>query len=451
MKNIFLMLFLVVCCYGDNLFSQTKDPKMQWPSYRGYLSCGVLDNTDLPEKWNGSTDENVLWKFKVPGLGLSSPVIWGDRLFITTSVSAKDNQGLKTGMFGNVTSVDDSSEHNWIIYCLDKNTGGMIWEKIACSGIPKVKRHPKSSHANSSVATDGKYVVAFFGSEGLYCYDMNGNLIWKKDFGILRSVFFTMESAEWEFASSPVIHDGVVIIQCDVLEDSFVAAFEASTGRELWKKERDEYPGWQTPNIYYDEGKCRVVVNGYRHRGGYDFATGEEIWRMSGGGDIPIPTPIVSGDLIYFNSAHGKESPIYAIQTNAQGDITLKEGETFNNYVRWSIPRGGSYLQTMLVYGDYLYNCGWNGMVTCYNATTGAEIWSHRAGSGNSYTASPVASDGKIYVIDDKGIVNVLTAGPEYILLAENPLGEESMVAPALTEDIIFFRTLNWLIAVSKK
>jgi outer membrane protein assembly factor BamB len=280
---------------------------------------------------------------------------------------------------------------------------------------------------------------------------MDGNLLWNKDFGILKSVFFTMESAEWEFASSPIIHDGAVIIQCDVLDNSFLAAFEASTGRELWKKERNEYPGWETPNIYYYGDKCRVVVNGYKHRGGYDFETGEEIWRMSGGGDIPIPTPIVSGDMIYFNSAHGNESPIYAIRADAAGDITLKEGDTTNNYVRWSNPRGGSYLQTMLVYGDYLYNCGWNGMVTCYDAKTGVKIWSHRAGSGNSYTASPVASDGKIYVIDDKGIVNILKAGPEYVLLAENPLGEESMVAPALTDGIIFFRTLNWLIAVSKK
>ncbi len=451
MKKLVLIILFLNYCWGYNIFSQNIDPKRQWPSYRGDYSSGILDNANLPERWNGTTSENVLWKFRIPGLGLSSPVIWGDRLFITTAVSDKDKQGLKTGLFGNVTSVDDSSKHDWIIYCLDKNTGGLIWERIACSGIPKVKRHPKSSHANSSVATDGKHVVAFFGSEGLYCYDMEGNLSWKKDFGLLKSVFFTMEEAEWEFASSPIIHDGVVIVQCDVLENSFVAAFDASTGKEIWKKERDEYPGWHTPNIYYDGDKCRVVVDGYKHRGGYDFATGEEIWRMSGGGDIPIPTPVVAGNLIYFNSAHGKESPIYAIKTNSTGDITLTPGETSNSFVKWSIPRGGSYLQTMLVYESYLYNCGWNGSVTCYNAETGDEIWTQRAGSGNSYTASPVASDGKIYVVDDNGLVNVLKAGPLYILLAENPLGEESMVAPAITDNIIFFRTLNWLFAISRK
>jgi len=348
-----------------------------------------------------------------------------------------------------VTSVEDDSEHEWIIYCLDKTSGEFLWEKTAFKGVPKIKRHPKSSHANSTIATDGEHVVAFFGSEGLYCYDMDGKLLWSKDFGVLRSVFFSMESAEWEFASSPIIHKGVVIVQCDILENSFVAAYEASTGNEIWKKERNEYPGWYTPNIYYDGDQCRVVVNGYLHRGAYDFKTGEQIWKMSGGGDIPIPTPIVSGDLIFFNSAHGKEAPIYAIHKSAKGDITLKEGELTNEFVKWSIPRGGSYMQTMLVYEDYLYNCGWNGSVTCYQAQTGEEIWSHKAGSGNSYTASPVASDGKLYVTDDEGMVYILEAGTEYKLLAGNPLRDICMSAPAITDHIIFFRTLNYVIAIS--
>lgn len=445
-RYIALFLFflpVVGCC------SQDINPERQWPSYRGYYSSGVLDNANLPDTWDVGKNENVLWKFFIPGLGLSSPVIWGDRLFVTTAVSEKDNRGFKIGLYGNVTSVDDDSEHEWIIYCLDKTSGELLWQRTAYKGVPEIKRHPKSSHANSTVATDGKHVVAFFGSEGLYCYDMEGQLLWSKDFGVLKSVFFIMESAEWEFASSPIIHEGVVIIQCDVLENSFVAAYDASTGKELWKKQRNEYPGWYTPNIYYDDDRCRVVVNGYLHRGAYDFKTGEEIWRMSGGGDIPIPTPVVSGDLIYFNSAHGKEAPIYAIHTSAKGDITLKEGESANEFVKWSIPRGGSYLQTMLVYRDYLYNCGWNGSVTCYQAQTGEEVWSDKAGSGNSYTASPVASDGKLYITDDEGMVYVLEAGKEYKLLAENPLGDICMVAPAITDQIIFFRTLNYVIAIS--
>jgi len=241
----------------------------------------------------------------------------------------------------------------------------------------------------------------------------------------------------------------VVIVQCDVMENSFVAAYDVTSGDEIWRKERNEYPGWCTPNIYYDGDKPKVVLNGYLHRGGYDFHTGEEIWKMSGGGDIPIPTPILHEDLIFFNSAHGRESPIFAIHTSARGDLTLEEGMTSNEYVRWSIPRGGSYMQTMLVYDDLLYNTKWNGSVACFRSDTGEEVWRHKAGSGNSYIASPVASDGKIYVIDDQGMVYILRAGSKYDLLAQNDLGGICMATPAISESIIFFRTIDYVIAVT--
>lgn len=450
-KSIILLIAiaLVFLSYQSRLVE--PEPERQWSSYRGYYSNGVLDNANLPDNWNVKTNENILWKYKVPGLGLSSPVIWGEKLFITTAVSESDDEGFKTGMYGSIGSVDDESVHKWMIYCFDKNTGSVLWEKMAYQGVPEQKRHPKSSHANSTMATDGNYVVAFFGSEGLYCYDMDGNLQWEKDFGLLRSVFFVAEDAEWEFASSPIIHDGFVLIQCDVMENSFVASYDVVSGKEIWKIPRDEYPGWCTPNIYYDGDKCRVVLNGYKHRGAYDFKTGEEVWKMSGGGDIQVPTPIVQDDMVYFNSAHGAQSPIYAIHVSAEGDLTLGEGETANEYIRWSIPRGGAYMQTMLLYGDHLYNARWNGSVSCYHPGTGEEIWKHKAGSGNSYIASPVASDGKIYITDDQGVVYILKAGPAYELLAQNNLGEICMATPALTDDIIFFRTINHLIAVSGK
>jgi outer membrane protein assembly factor BamB len=234
------------------------------------------------------------------------------------------------------------------------------------------------------------------------------------------------------------------------MENSFVAAYDVASGQEIWRKVRDEYPGWCTPNIYYDGDLCRVVLNGYKHRGAYDFNTGEEIWRMSGGGDIQVPTPIVHDDLIYFNSAHGRQSPIYAIHVSAKGDLTLDEGETTNEYVRWSIPRGGAYMQTMLVLGGYLYNARWNGSVSCFNAITGEEIWRHKAGSGNSYVSSPVGADGKIFITDDQGMVYILRAGRSYELLAQNDLGEICMATPAITDGIIFFRTVNHVIAVSE-
>jgi outer membrane protein assembly factor BamB len=450
MKSILTTAFIAIMAIIQ-MHSQDRgpDPELQWSSYRGYYAGGVLDNANLPDSWNVETGENILWKYRVPGLGLSSPVIWGDKLFVTTAISSADTEGYKTGMYGSIGSVEDESEHEWRIICLDKNSGNLLWEETAYRGVPKQKRHPKSSHANSTMATDGNFVVAFFGSEGLYCYDMMGELQWKKDFGLLRSVFFAVENAEWEFASSPIIHEGVVIIQCDVMENSFVAAYDVESGEEIWKKERNEYPGWCTPNIYTDGDNTRVALNGYLHRGAYDFKTGQEVWKMSGGGDIQVPTPILYKDLILFNSAHGKQSPIYAIHASAKGDLTLGEDETTNKYIPWSIPRGGSYMHTMLVYGDLLYNVKWNGSVMCLNPETGEEIWTNKAGSGNSYIASPVASDGKIYVIDDQGMVYILRAGSSYELLAQNDLGEICMVSPSISGNSIFFRTVNQLIAVS--
>ncbi len=447
-RPIILLILLILA--AASVRGQVNHQR-QWPGYRGYMASGVLDNAGLPESFDLRKNMNIRWKTPIPGLGISSPVIWGDKLFITTAVSESDREGFKPGIYGDVAPVEDASVHEWKLFCIDKNTGKIIWERTSYKGVPKVKRHPKSTHANSTVATDGNYVVAFFGSEGLYCYDMNGKLQWQKDFGVLKSVFFSMEKAEWEFASSPVIHQGSVIIQCDVLENSFVAAYDVRTGKELWKKERDEYPGWCTPNIYTHGGRTCVALNGYKHRGGYDFLTGEEKWRMSGGGDIQIPTPIVGDGLVYFNSAHGRSSPIMAVRTGATGDITLREDETTNAGVAWYIPRGGSYMHTLLLYRNRLYNVNWNGMVNCLDPLTGKEIYNGKLGNTKSFVASPVASDGRIYIVDEEGTVYIIRDGDRFEILAEIPLNEICMTAPAITDGMIFFRTQNQLIAVGKK
>ena len=420
----------------------------QWSGFRGYMSSGVLDKANLPESFDFNKMINVRWKTEIPGLGLSSPVIWGDKLFITTSVSLSDNQGIKTGIYGDGMPVADSSVHDWKVYCIDKNSGRTIWERTAYTGIPKIRRHPKSTHANASIATNGSYAVAFFGSEGLYCYDFDGKLVWKKSFGVLKSVAFDYNAAEWEFASSPIIYNGVVIIQCDVLENSFLAAFDVKSGRELWKTKRDEYPGWCTPNIYKDGDKTRIAVNGFKHRGGYDFETGKEIWWMSGGGDVPIPTPVIGKDLVYFNSAHGPSSPIYAIKTNASGDLTSKQPGVFNEYVKWSVPRGGSYIHTLLLYRDHLYNVNWNGTIICYDAATGKELYNAKLGTAKSFIASPVASDGKLYIIDEQGTVYIIQDGTSFKKLAEIPMNDVCLTAPSITDGMIYFRTQKYLFAV---
>ena len=450
LKPFASVISLISVCYTLSLKAQVLTER-QWPGFRGYMASGVLDNANLPDVFDFHKMINIKWKKEIPGLGLSSPVIWGDRLFITSAVSKTDNQGIKTGIYGDGMPVPDSSVHDWKVFCIDKYSGKTIWERTAYTGIPKIRRHPKSTHANASVASDGTYAVAFFGSEGLYCYDYNGNLVWKKNFGILKSVAYDYVAAEWEFASSPVIYNGVLIIQCDVLENSFLAAFDLKSGKELWKTERDEYPGWCTPNIYKDGDKIRIAVNGYKHRGGYDFETGKEIWRMSGGGDVPIPTPVIGKELIYFNSAHGSSSPIYAIKSNVKGDITLKPSGALNEYVKWSKPRGGSYIHTLLLYSDHLYNVNWNGTVNCFDASTGQELYSAKLGNTQSFIASPVASDGKIYIVDEQGNVYIIEDGRAFKQLALIPMNEICLTAPSITDGMIFFRTQKNLIAVGKK
>ena len=248
-------------------FFESMEANRQWPSYRGYFAAGYLDDASLPDSFNIETFYNVKWNIEIPGLGLSCPVIWDERVFITTAVSSQDTEGYRTGLYGDIEPVEDSSEHVWKVFCFDKSTGKLVWENDACSGIPKVRRHPKSSHANTTIATDGYHVIAFFGSEGLYCYNVDGKLLWKRDFGLINSSWHIVESAEWEFCSSPVIFQDKVVIQADALNTAFVAVLDLHSGKTLWKQDRDEISGWCTPNIYFNDNKARVAVNGYKHRG----------------------------------------------------------------------------------------------------------------------------------------------------------------------------------------
>src|SRR5215510_13707780 len=202
-------------------------PGVDWPQFRGIKAEGVAEGFSLPPTWNVATGQNVIWKTPIPGLGLSSPVVWGDDVFVSTAISGKAGSSLKVGLYGDITPVQDDTEHERRVYALDKKTGAVKWQQTAYKGVPKIKRHTKNSHANSTLATDGTRVIAFFGSEGLYAYDMKGALLWKKDLGVLDAGFFMVPSAQWETGSSPVLHDGMVIVQADVQKGSFLAMFDA--------------------------------------------------------------------------------------------------------------------------------------------------------------------------------------------------------------------------------
>jgi len=429
-----LALFCCVPCFAE------KGATVHWPQFRGAGASGVARGA-VPSKWDATTGENIKWKTAIPGLGHSSPIIWGDKLFVTTAISGMKNPELKVGLYGNIAPVQDDTAHSYRVYCLDKNTGKILWDKEAFNGVPKVKRHTKATHANCTPATDGKHVVAFFGSEGLYCYSMTGELLWKKSFGVLDSGYYVVPLAQWEFAASPVIYKDKVIVQCDVQKNSFIAALSIKDGKELWRVKRDEVPTWGTPTVYEGKGRTQVLANGYHHIGGYDINTGEEIWKMTGTGDIPTPTPIVGDELFYFTTGHGGGNPIYAVRSSATGDVSLEKGEKSNGYVQWSHARTGNYMQTPLLYGDKLFTCRDNGIQACYDAKTGKKIFKQRLGTGRTgFTASPVAADGKVFWSSEEGDVYVVPVGTEASVLSVNPMGEVLMSTPAISEGRIFFR-----------
>jgi len=424
-------------------------PGIDWPQFRGIRASGVAEGHPVTTAWNVASGQGVAWKTPLPGLGLSSPVVWGDLVCLSTSISGQKEAGLKIGLYGNIASVEDDTEHEWRVSCLDKKTGAVKWQQTAHKGVPKVKRHTKSTHANSTLATDGERLIAFFGSEGLYAYDLKGKLQWKKDLGVLDAGYFQVPDAQWETGSSPVIHDNVVVIQADVQKGSFVGAFDARTGKELWRTARADVPTWGTPTIHTVNGRTQVIVNGWHHIGAYDFRTGKEIWKLKGGGDIPVPTPVVHDGLVFITNAHGRVHPVYAIRETATGDITLAEGTTSNEGVAWSYPRDGGYMCTPLVYRGLVYIVKYNGVLNVYDARTGEKKFQERlAGGTSAFTSSPIAADGKVYFASEEGHVLVLKAGPTYELVAENDMGESVLATPAISEGTLLYRTQGHVMAI---
>jgi outer membrane protein assembly factor BamB len=418
-----------------------------WPQFRGPSGSGVGTGSP-PSEWNVESGKNILWKTAIPGLGHSSPVIWGDRIFLTSAVPASGEAQLKVGLYGDITPVKGEPEQSFRVYCLDRKSGKILWERTAATGLPKTMRHPKSSHANPTVATDGKRLLAFFGSEGLFAYDLNGELLWKKDFGTLDAAFYMVPSAQFGFASSPVIFEDTVIILADVLKNSFLAALDVRTGKELWRTPRSDVPTWGTPAVVpYTAGDAKswqVVVNGWKHTGGYDLKTGKELWKLKGGGDIPVPTPVFLDGLVVITSAHGAARPIYAIRTDAAGDLNDNRSA-----IAWTQERAGNYMQTPLLTGGLGYFCFDNGVLTVYQLANGEKLYQQRLGGGSSgFTSSAVASGNQIYITNEDGHSFVLAPGPAYKVLAENDLGETVMATPAISGSVLYIRGGKHLFAI---
>jgi len=442
-----LALALALAAFGTAVSAQQN-----WPSFRGPNASGVADGKPTAVKWNAATGENVAWKAPVDGVAVSSPIVWGNRVFVSTAISGDPKQGIRTGQYGDVEPITDTSKHTWHLIALDKATGKVVWDRTAAEGIPKTKRHPKSSQASATPVTDGRHVVVSFGSEGLYGFDFEGKQLWKKDLGILNSGWFFDPDYEWGIGSSPIIYKNMVIVQCDIQRGSFLAAFDTDTGKEVWRTQRDEIPSWSTPTILEVTGtadKAELITQATTFTRGYDPMTGKELWKYSGNSEIAIPTPIVGPGFVVITNGYRGVQPIVALKPGATGDITLKDNETRNEFIVWSSKRGGPYIPTPVIYGDYLYVLQGNGALAAYKIASGEQVYQKRlGGAAGSFSASPVAADGKIYCTSEDGDVYVVKAGPEYQELAKNSIGEVVMASPAISDGLIIFRGLKNVYAI---
>lgn len=426
-------------------------PPIPWPSFRGPQGTGIADGQNPPITWDVAKGEGVQWKTAIPGLGHSCPVIWGDRIFLTTAISSgQKDQKIRIGNYGDVGSVNDTSSHQFQVLCLDRASGAILWTRTAHEGPPKIKRHLKGSQANCTPATDGTCVVACFGSEGLYCYEFDGRLRWKRDLSTLDSSFSLDREYEWGFGNSPILHEGLCILQGDLSRDSFLTAFLLQDGSKVWSTPRDEIPSWSSPVIWKNSVRTEIVTNAAQYARGYDPRTGAELWRIAKKSELTVPSPVLGPDLAFVCSGNRPIQPIIAIKPGAQGDISLKPNETKNSHIAWSTLRGGPYMPTPILYHDLFYTCSNSGVLACYEARTGKEVYKERIG-GTSYTASPIASDGRIYLASEQGEIRVVKAGRDFELLAINPIDDYVMATPAMASGSLIVRSQHFLWSLGKK
>jgi outer membrane protein assembly factor BamB len=438
MKRLVAVILLIASfsfAYGEN-----------WPSWRGPGGLGISAEKGIPAKWDLS--KNIKWKIEVPGLGHSSPIVWGDKIFITTAVNSNPEEANWQKGFPMVNRKLDSGDVSWKVLCFDKGTGKLLWAQTAITRKPVNGRHIKNSYASQSPVTDGTYVFAFFGDQGMYCYDFQGKLIWSSDLGS-----FTMRNS-WGMGSSPVLYKNYVIQTCDQeTGKSFIVALDKKTGKIAWKTERDELSSWSTPYVYDQGARPELVVNATKAIRSYDPETGKLLWECRGPAtSITTPTPTFMNGFFIVSSGFLMDPvrPITAFRPGAAGDITLKEGETRSAAIAWRQQVAAPYIPTPLAYDGRIYVLLDQGFIACYDANTGKESYGKTRIdiSATGFSASPVAMDGKIFCSSEDGDVFVIKAGDQFELLAKNSLGEGIMASPAVSNGNMFIRTIGHLYCI---
>ncbi len=418
-----------------------------WPGWRGD-GRGISPEKDLPLKW--SETEGVKWKTPIPGAGHSSPIVSGNRVFLSTAVAHDPNvetfQGGITFMGGNTTK-PDASEYAYCVICLDADKGTILWSKAVATQDPKTRRHTKNTYASETPVTDGKYVFVSFGPVGLYAVDFAGNVVWQRDLGAMS------HRRGWGTGASPILFRNTVIVKCDSDDKSYLAAFDKATGEQVWRTERQEEASWGTPFLFEAGGRTTVVTNATRRMRGYDAATGQLLWECAGGSVITVPSPVATQELVFLSSGHNvmRPRPIIAVRPEAAGNITPPRGQSQSQGVAWSYREGGPYVTSPLALDEYLYVPSDNGSLTCYEARTGKIVYGEqKLGGRNTITASPVAADGKIYVQAEGGECYVVKSGPAFEILAVNKLDEIFCASPAVSAGRIYLRGRKHLYCIGR-
>ena len=445
-KRLITPAVLAACALlQPSSFGETADAAdaAAWPQFRGPGFQGtVADNPRLPESW--SPEKNIAWKQAVPGRGWSSPVIWGDRVFLTTAINSGTSEAPKPGLYfgGNRPKVE--TIHEWKILCHDLATGRLRWEHAVQKGVPPEARHLKNSFASETPLTDGERVYAYIGNVGLFTFDMDGKLLWSRQWDPVKTRY------GWGTAASPVLHRGVLYLVNDNEDQSFLTALEAGTGKVKWRIDREEGSNWSPPFVWENSQRRELVTTGSGKVRSYDLE-GKLLWTLTGFSSITVPAPFAQGDLLYIGSGYvgDQKRPFMAVKPGASGDISLAEGETNNEFIAWSHPKIAPYMPTPLVYRDHLYILLDRGMMSCYDAATGKQIYRRkRLGRHGEFTASPLAYNGKIYCFSERGNAVAVKAGADFEVVGVSELDEMIMATPAISGDRLLIRTIDHLYCI---
>jgi outer membrane protein assembly factor BamB len=418
----------------------------QWPMFRGPDIGAIPDDPALPESW--SETENVKWKTEIPGLGWSSPVVWDDHIFVTAAVSSGQEKPPVPGLYDEHDHVKAAAPHRWMVYDVDFNTGKVRWSREMMNGEPPILRHVKNSFASESAVTDGQRVYVYFGSIGLAAaLDLKGNVIWTKTLEAYNT------QVELGTGASPVLYKGRLYIVHDNTKQSYMVALDARTGAVQWRADRQERGNWSTPFVWENGLRTEIVTTGTVKVRSYSL-DGKPLWELAGMTQLTIPSPFAKDGLLYLSSGYPGASPrpVYAIKPGASGDISLKEGETSNEYIAWYQPFLGTYNTSALVYRGYYYTLLDRGFLLCHDAKTGKEIYGRKRLSPDTsgFTASPWAYNGKIFLLSEDGDTFVVQAGPEFKVVGKNSLGDMPLATPAVVRGSLILRTQSKLYRITK-